>query len=358
MTNKKSFLYIVFGLKYLVLFNFTPDLEVARYQEFFSQCLNFEICLNPYKNISTLSQSYLNFPYGNLMYFVILPFFFISSLTGLSFVILAYLCFEISIIYAFDKIFKLNANELIVGIILNPVIIFSIGILGQLDFIPLTFFTLSLLKLKENKKFLSITYLIFAISTKIIFIILLPIIILYFLKRDKNTIQNIQTFSYTFIVFFLLNIQLFLDSTYREAILFGLDKGYIVVSTSNSFFSSSLFLITLFSTITLFAYWKNIHRLDFFGITIFSGFLTLPIYVTNLSNIGWFLWSIPAILIIYLSFEYKVKTLIFTYLFLLVLTNNESNLFQNNEIIKDISTYFVYSISIIIIYSSKLKSSL
>ena len=229
-------------------------------------------------------------------------------------------------------------------------IVFSIGVLGQLDLIPLTFFALSLLKLKENKKILSIIFLIIATSTKIVFIILLPIIILYFLKKDKNMIQNIQTVSFTLIIFLLINIQLFLDSSYRKAIFFGLDRGYSVVTSTNSLFSSSLFLIILFSTITLFAYWKNIHRLDFFVITIFSGFLTLPIYVTNLSNIGWFLWSMPTILIIYLSFEYKVKSLILTYLFLLVFTNDENSLFQNIEFVKNILTYFVYSISILIFY--------
>ena len=152
------------------------------------------------------------------MYFVILPFFFIGSLSGLSFITFAYLFFEILLIYIFDKIFKLSPNEIIIGIILNPVIVFSIGVLGQLDLIPLTFFALSLLKLKENKKILSIIFLIIATSTKIVFIILLPIIILYFLKRDKNMIQNIQTVSFTLIIFLLINIQLFLDSSYRKAI--------------------------------------------------------------------------------------------------------------------------------------------
>ena len=206
------------------------------------------------------------------------------------------------------------------------------------------------MKLKEDKKILSITFLILATSTKIIFVILLPIVVLYFLKRDKNTKQNIQTVLYTLIIFLFINIQLFFDTSYRKAIFFGLDRGYNVVSNTNSLFSSSLFLIIFVSTLTLFAYWKNIHRLDFFGITIFSGFLTIPIYATNLSNIGWFLWSMPAILIIYFSFEYRVKFLILTYLFLLVFTNDESNLFQNLEVFKDVSTYFVYSTSIIIYY--------
>ena len=206
------------------------------------------------------------------MYFVILPFFFIGSLSGFSFITFAYLFFEILLIYIFDKIFKLSPNEIIIGIILNPVIVFSIGVLGQLDLIPLTFFALYLLKLKENKKILSIIFLIIATSTKIVFIILLPIIILYFLKRDKNMIQNIQTVSFTLIIFLLINIQLFLDSSYRKAIFFGLDRGYSVVTNTNSLFSSSLFLIILFSTITLFAYWKNIHRLDFLELLFFQVF--------------------------------------------------------------------------------------
>ncbi len=352
MKNKKSFIYIVFTAKYLILVNIIPELETSRYEEFFAQCNSFQNCINPYENMRILSKSYLNFPYSNLMYFVMLPFYFIGSIFQVSFTNLTYLFFEILLVYTLKKTFKLNENQLLLIVILNPVIIFSIGILGQLDFIPLTFFALSLLKLKENKKEMSIGYLLLAASTKVVFVVLLPIILLYFIKTDKDISENFKTLAYTSIIFFVINFQLLFDEAYREAIFYGLERGYSVVQNSDNIFSSSLFLVILFSTITFFTYWKNIHRLDFYGITIFSGFLTLPIYITNLSNIGWFLWSLPAIVVIYLSFEYKVKSLILAFLVLLVLTNEENLLLKDFDALKDVLIYFVYSASIIIFYYS------
>ena len=158
--------------------------------------------MNPYKNIEEFSQSFLTFPYSALMFVFLLPSYFVSYITDFSIVNLTYLLFEIILISTFKKIYDLKEDYLLLIIILNPVIIYSVGILGQLDFIPFTFFVLSLLKLKENKKYQSIIYLLIAGSTKIIFLILIPIILMYFLRLEKNLIHNFQTiiFSITFLL--------------------------------------------------------------------------------------------------------------------------------------------------------------
>ena len=86
MLDKKYFLISLLLVKYLILLNFTPNLEATRYMSFFSQCRDFFSCLNPYDGIEFLDKSYLSFPYSNLMYFVLLPFYFISNLFNISFV--------------------------------------------------------------------------------------------------------------------------------------------------------------------------------------------------------------------------------------------------------------------------------
>ena len=73
------------------------------------------------------------------MYFVLLPFYFIGNLLNISFVNLSYLVFEIILIYTLKEIFKISEKNLYLILVLNPLLIYSIGILGQLDFIPLTF---------------------------------------------------------------------------------------------------------------------------------------------------------------------------------------------------------------------------
>ena len=102
------------------------------------------------------------------MYFVLLPFFFVSKIVDISFVILAYLFFEVSLLSVLQKIFQIEKNKFMFIVIFNPLIIYSVAVLGQLDFIPLTYFAFSLYYLKNKSKRLSILFILLAISSKII----------------------------------------------------------------------------------------------------------------------------------------------------------------------------------------------
>ena len=166
MTDNKYFLYFVIIVKYFFLLRIFPDLELLRYNNFFELCNNFVNCINPYKQISTLESGFLTFPYSNLMYFVLLPFYFFSSLFDISFVNLSYLLFEVILIFLLQKIFNISIIYIYFILIFNPLIIFSVGFLGQLDFIPLTFFLISLYFLRENKKYISILFLTLAFFFK------------------------------------------------------------------------------------------------------------------------------------------------------------------------------------------------
>ena len=352
MLDKKYFLISLLLLKYLILLNFTPNLEATRYISFFSQCRDFFSCLNPYDGIEFLDKSYLSFPYSNLMYFVLLPFYFIGNLFNISFVNLSYLVFELILIFTLKEIFKISDKNLYLILILNPLLIYSIGTLGQLDFIPLTFFMISLYFLKEKNKYYSIMFLVLSFSSKIIFIILLPIVLLYFLKFDETSSEVLNTVIYTIVLTTLFNLQFLIDLNYRETILYGINKGFSVVSDSSNILSNSLLFILVFLSFTIFMYWKNIHRLDFIGVCIFTGFMTFPIYITSLSNIGWLLWSFPAFLILFFSFEYKVKILIMSFFSLLVISNQENEYININESYMAIFDFLIYTTSIIILYYS------
>ena len=62
------------------------------------------------------------------------------------------------LIYVLQKLFNVSLSNLYFILVLNPLIIYSIGILGQLDFIPLTFFMISLYYLKDKNKYYSIFF--------------------------------------------------------------------------------------------------------------------------------------------------------------------------------------------------------
>tara|TARA_B100000676_G_C18085267_1_gene854506 strand:- start:253 stop:2193 length:1941 start_codon:yes stop_codon:yes gene_type:complete len=350
MLDKKYFITIILAIKYLILLNYIPLLEDSRYIAFFEQCYEFRNCLNPYTNIQLLEKSYLTFPYSNLMYFVLLPFFYLGKILSVSFINLSYLFFEILMIFTLKKIFNFSLKNLYLILVLNPLFIYSIAILGQLDFIPLSFFIISLYYLKEKNKYSSIIFIVLALSSKIIFVLLLPLIILYFLKLDENIKETSGTIIYTSLLILLFNFQFLIDKNYLDTIFFGINRGYSVVNNSTNIFSNNFLFVLLFITFTLFMYWKNIHRLDFIGVSIFTGFITFPIYITNLSNIGWLLWTFPALLILFFSYEIKIKFLLIAFFLLLVISNEENEFIEINSNFEIIFNYFIYSISTIIIY--------
>ncbi len=350
MLDKKYFLTILLFLKYLFLLRLTPDLEINRYISFFEQCSNFKSCINPYSQIDLLDKTYLTFPYSNLMYFVLLPFYFLGNVLNISFVNLSYLFFEMVLIYVLQKLFNVSLSNLYFILVLNPLIIYSIGVLGQLDFIPLTFFMISLYYLKDKNKYYSIFFIILSLSSKIIFVILLPIIVLYFLKLDETLDENIRTTLYTIFLTLFINFQFLFDANYLKTVFFGINRGYDVVSDSSNLFSNNFLFIMLFVSFTFFMFWRNIHRLDFIGVCIFTGFMTFPIYITNLSNIGWALWSFPSFLILFYSYEFKIKTLIILFFSLLVVTNQENKFFDISNEYFEIINYLIYFSSILIIY--------
>ena len=350
MLDKKYFLVVLLFFKYLILLRTIPNLEITRYIDFFEQCVNFKTCINPYINIDLLEKQYLTFPYSNFMYFVLLPFYFIASFLNFSFVNLSYLFFEILLIFILRKLFNISFENLYLILVLNPVIIYSIGILGQLDFIPLTFFMVSLYYLKNKEKYYSIFFLILSLTTKIVFLILLPIIVLYFLKIDETYKENKNTIFYTLIVGALFNFQLLFDKAYSKTVFFGINRGYDVVSDSSNLFNNNVLFIMLFLSFTFFMFWRNIHRLDFIGVCIFTSFMTFPIYITNLSNIGWVLWSFPSFLILFYSYEYKTKTLIISFFTLLVVANKENDFVSIRDDYLEILNYLIYFSSILITY--------
>ena len=350
MLDKKYFLVTLLFFKYFILLRIIPDLEITRYVAFFEQCINFKTCINPYSNIDLLEKQYLTFPYSNFMYFVLLPFYFIANFLNFSFVNLSYLFFEILLIFILRKLFNISFGNLYLILVLNPVIIYSIGILGQLDFIPLTFFIVSLYYLKNKEKYYSILFLILSLTTKIVFLILLPIIVLYFLKIDETLKDNGNTIFYTLIVGTLFNFQLLFDKAYSKTVFFGINRGYDVVSDSSNLFSNNVLFIMLFLSFTFFMFWRNIHRLDFVGVCIFTSFMTLPIYITNLSNIGWVLWSFPSFVILFYSYEYKTKTLIILFFSILVIANEENEFVSISNDYLEILNYLIYFSSILIIY--------
>ena len=223
-----------------------------------------------------------------------------------------YISFSLS-----NKTYQVDNNQLIFIVILNPFLIYSSSILGQLDFIPLTYLILAIYYLKEKKKYISIFFVILAFSSKIIFVILLPVFLFYFLKIEETLLENSKTILFIFFSTLLMNFQFFTQNYYSETVLFGINEGYNALNNSPGLFNNNFLIIAVFLSFIIFVYWVNIHRFDFYSISIFSSFLTIPLFMTNPENLGWFLWSFLSVFIIYYSYNIFVKIFILLFYHLL-----------------------------------------
>jgi len=352
MLKNKNFLIILIFLKFVIIFNTEPILEISRYTDFFEQCVNLTTCINPYSEISSLGNSYLTFPYGNFMYFSLLPFYIFSKLLGTSFVILSYLFFEILLITFLKKIYNLSELSISFLLVLNPLIIFSVSNLGQLDFIPLTYSIIALYYLKERNKALSLFWLLVAVSTKISFSILVPIFVLYFVSHDLSFSRYLRTILGSTLFLFFINFQLFFDENYRNSILYGIDRSVDFINQGSFLRLNNTLYLLIFITFLLLIYWKNLYRLDFVGVCLFIGFLTLPIFILNISNIGWLLWSFPMFILVFHSYGLKIKFLVYLFFSLLVFINQNNELFTLSSLTIDVLNYFIYILGLLFIFYS------
>lgn len=352
MLKNKNFLIIIIFLKYLIILNTEPFLELSRYQEFFKLCMNLTTCINPYSDISLLDNSYLTFPYGNFMYFSLLPFYFLSKLTGTSFIILSYIFYEILLIIYLKKIFNFSELNILFLLVLNPLIIFSISNLGQLDFIPLTYLIIALHYLKEKNKLSSLFWLLIAVSSKVAFSVLIPIFLLYFIRHDLTFSSYLKTIAGSIFLLFITNIQLLLDDEYRSTVLFGINISADFINQDSYLLLNNTLYLLIFVTFMYLAYWNNLYRLDFVGVCLFIGFLTLPIYIFNISNVGWLLWSFPMFVLVFHSYGLKIKILVYLFFSLLFLIYQNNELFNWTPLMKGILNYSIYILSILIVFYS------
>ena len=118
-----------------------------------------------------------------------------------------------------------------------------------------------------------------------------------------------------------MNFQFFTQNYYSETVLFGINEGYNALNNSPGLFNNNFLIIAVFLSFIIFVYWVNIHRFDFYSISIFSSFLTIPLFMTNPENLGWFLWSFLSVFIIYYSYNIFVKIFILLFLSSIIFFN-------------------------------------
>ena len=72
--------------------------------------------------------------------------------------------------------------------------------------------------------------------------------------------------------------------------------------------------------------------------------------MTNLENLGWFLWSFMLIVVVYISYQDIIKLIVYLFLSLLVLIDSKSLKMIFDEQLEDVSIFLVLLGCIFLIY--------
>ena len=131
---------------------------------------------------------------------------------------------------------------------------------------------------------------------------------------------------------------------HSESVIKGVTEGANVISLG-IFNLNTLIISEIIILVTYYFFWKNVRKMDYFGLVVCLGVCTFPLFILNFSNIGWFMWSIPAVLYIFISLESSRQYLLYFY-FLLVL------LLDSNTLIRSVNEYlllFQFFLSLIVI---------
>lgn len=317
--KQKGFIIAIFFVtivKLILMGMFSSDYQDLMFIPFVAKFIEG---YNPYDyfNNNTITL----FPYPPLMLFIESMFGIISLqtdnifLTRLFFKIPLLIFDFVGLIYL-KKICNLRLKYLFVLYFCSPIILFSTFMHGQLDIIPTIFLIISIYYVTRsiNKRdiYLSGLFLGCALATKLHILAVIPIILLYIIR--KYDVKTTLIFFIEVLSIFLLFVLPFWCDGLIQAVLKNKEQAAIFDVFIN--FNSAKILVVVFAVCVL--YIKVFELLNISKELLLSivGVL-FSVFLMCVSPMpGWFVWVVPYMYIFFVSIYNKKHKLLLVYAFL------------------------------------------
>jgi uridine kinase len=251
------------------------------------------------------------FPYGYAMWLFFLPITLLAKFFGTS---LQY-GYELTLLIAdFCLLLILHLllpgrQLLLLGVYwLSPIVILATYALGLNDLVPALFLILSIFFIRRVKLKRAGALCAAAISAKLSMVVALPFFAIY-LYNKKSLRQRIAQFILGFLVCALILGVPFLFSYAGLHMLFGNPEMKKVFSVALSVGDNvTVYLVPLVYMIMLYLTWR-VRRLNFDLFQATTGMAFLLIVLMIPASPGWFVWSIP-FLVLYQALSGRIATLL------------------------------------------------
>ena len=291
-----------FGLffKLALILVFIPEIQTNWFTPFVSS-ISQNLSLDPWTNYLDQGGDPSAFPYGPIMFLVLLPFMLIGgaidTLIGLNYFSdlgfrLSLLGADIFLLFTLLQQFEKNWKGILIHYWLSPLVIFITYWHGQVDIIPLALLIYSASLLKRNSFKSGGIFLGLAVAAKHSMLLGLPFILIYlwFKRGPSNGVFNFLV--YFLLCLFVLEGFFFLSQGFQQMVLDSkeIDKIYwLTISMGDNL---KIYLIPLIYLLLMYFTWQ-LQKLNFDLLFATLGVAFGVVILLTPSSVGWFLWLTP-----------------------------------------------------------------
>jgi uridine kinase len=323
-------IYILFFLiRFLLIIIFYPEMQSSLFIPFINnaaQTNNLDI----WQSWISLNGRPDAFPYGIGMALpLVTPIYFISKLMSMS-VIITQLIFGCTLLLidtlALRLIIVVTKNiKSVLLYAFSPLAIYISYFHGQLDLIPSILFLSFLVTMKSRKMLLSGVLLAITISAKLSFTLVLPFLLIFYLKNPRNR-NSIRKMVLGFMVSFpALQFPIIFSNGYQKMILETPEANRIFYYTINLASTSTILIFpTIYAGLLLWLWRTGRTTVDVLISFFASSLIAIGIFAPG--AIGWLFWGIPLMALIASrkSWNFFIMTFIFQILAILTYADQQN----------------------------------
>lgn len=308
------------AIRLVLIFGMAPLVVSEWYVPFLDASISSPT-LDPWSGWTAEGGTPVAFPYGYAMWLIFLPMTLAAKLVGAP---LQYgyeatlLVADFFLLVTLDHLVPGRRRLLLAVYWLSPIVILASYVLGLNDLVPALLLTLSISNIRRVELKLAGALCAAAISAKLSMAVALPFFLIY-LYNNKALRQRIAQFLIGFLVCALALGVPFLFSYAGLQMLFGNpEMGKIYRVAFNLGGNVFVYLVPLVYMIMLYAAWR-VGRLNFDLFQATTGMAFLLIVLMTPASPGWFVWSIP-FLVLYQAMSGRIAVLLigaFSVLYLL-----------------------------------------
>jgi len=296
LLREKLFL-IGLVIKVVFIIFFIPEIQIELFQPFFEFNSNY-FSFDPWTSYLASGGSVKAFPYGPIMYYLIMPFAVIfgffdsgdsSYFLGLG-IRVTILIFDFLTLLFLIKIFH-NIKRFLWVFWLSPIIIFVSYWHGQLDLIPVSILLGSLLFIKEGNYKISGFLFGIAVATKHSILIVFPVLAI-FLYFSRNVNDKTKEFFLAFFSVIAFESLFLLSEGFVEMTMLTNEALKIFSLVIEIGRSSSIYIVPVLYVMLLHFIWR-FRRMNFDLLSASIGLAFSLVVVLSPSPPGWFIWLLP-----------------------------------------------------------------